>query len=142
MYFYSLRVDDSNNNHAACESKYEDVKAEDARVKADDSIALRGTLFTGSIIYIYIWYRCRKTNDMYALYMSSYLIVLFSVMSLFLQCNAYTKVLDLKKTYKGANGQPDVQAVKTLTIGVSSGECVGFLGPNGAGKSTTMNMLW
>ena len=38
------------------------------------------------------------------------------------------RVYNLKKTYKGVNGLPEVQAVKNLTIGVAEGECFGFLG--------------
>lgn len=36
---------------------------------------------------------------------------------------------------------PEVEAVKSVTLNVRSGEVYGFLGPNGAGKSTTMAML-
>ena len=43
------------------------------------------------------------------------------------------RIYNLKKTYKGVNGLPDVNAVHNLTIGVGEGECFGFLGPNGAG---------
>ncbi|MBS61122.1 MAG: hypothetical protein CL606_07470 [Anaerolineaceae bacterium] len=42
---------------------------------------------------------------------------------------------NLTKTY------PEVEAVKSVTLNVRSGEVYGFLGPNGAGKSTTMAML-
>ena len=38
-------------------------------------------------------------------------------------------------------GNPAKVAVRTLTMGVSHGECFGMLGPNGAGKTTTINML-
>ncbi len=34
-----------------------------------------------------------------------------------------------------------LQAVKDLTLSLSSGEIVGFLGPNGAGKTTAMRMI-
>jgi ABC-2 type transport system ATP-binding protein len=43
---------------------------------------------------------------------------------------------DLAKTYPDGN-----QAVKGISLRVSSGEAYGILGPNGAGKSTTMGML-
>ena len=35
----------------------------------------------------------------------------------------------------------DVEAVREISLSVSSGEVVGFLGPNGAGKTTTLKML-
>jgi ABC-2 type transport system ATP-binding protein len=35
----------------------------------------------------------------------------------------------------------EVQAVRSVSFAVASGEVFGFLGPNGAGKSTTINML-
>lgn len=35
----------------------------------------------------------------------------------------------------------EVKAVEKVSLGVESGEIVGFLGPNGAGKTTTLKML-
>jgi ABC-type multidrug transport system ATPase subunit len=51
------------------------------------------------------------------------------------------RIYNLKKVYKGENGNPDHTAVHNLSYSVDGGQCFGFLGPNGAGKSTTMNML-
>ncbi len=41
----------------------------------------------------------------------------------------------LSKTYRQRNGAP-IQAVKSLTLSVPSGQVFGFLGPNGSGKTT------
>ena len=46
---------------------------------------------------------------------------------------------NLAKTY--GRGRRSVQAVKSVTLEVPSGQVYGFLGPNGAGKSTTIRML-
>ncbi len=35
----------------------------------------------------------------------------------------------------------EIQAVKSLTLGIKRGEIYGFLGPNGAGKTTSLRML-
>jgi ABC-2 type transport system ATP-binding protein len=43
---------------------------------------------------------------------------------------------ELRKTYDGK-----VEAVRGLTLAISSGECFGLLGPNGAGKTTTIEIL-
>lgn len=48
---------------------------------------------------------------------------------------------NLKKTFFGKKGKPDVEAVKGVTMQVRKGEIFGFLGPNGAGKTTTLQML-
>ena len=42
----------------------------------------------------------------------------------------------LSKTYLSGK-----EALKELSLTLSTGEVFGFLGPNGAGKSTTMKML-
>ncbi len=42
---------------------------------------------------------------------------------------------NLSKRYKSR------QVVKTVSVGISTGEVVGLLGPNGAGKTTTFNMI-
>lgn len=46
----------------------------------------------------------------------------------------------VSKTYRGKRGST-VQALKDLSLSVSTGEIFGFLGPNGAGKSTTIKIL-
>lgn len=46
---------------------------------------------------------------------------------------------DLKKIYH-SRGRT-VEAVRSVTMSVATGEIFGFLGPNGAGKTTTMRML-
>lgn len=50
-------------------------------------------------------------------------------------------VKDIKKTYPGLDGGKPKTAVRTMTLGITRGECFGLLGPNGAGKTTTINML-
>jgi ABC-2 type transport system ATP-binding protein len=51
------------------------------------------------------------------------------------------EVTGLWKRYRGARGQPDVEAVRGIDLDVARGEVFGFLGPNGAGKTTTVRML-
>jgi ABC-2 type transport system ATP-binding protein len=51
------------------------------------------------------------------------------------------EVTGLWKRYRGARGQPDVEAVRGIDLHVARGEVFGFLGPNGAGKTTTVRML-
>ena len=51
------------------------------------------------------------------------------------------EVRGLSKRYRGARGQPDVEAVRGIDLAVGRGEVFGFLGPNGAGKTTTVRML-
>eukprot|EP00197_Chlamydomonas_leiostraca_P015638 CAMPEP_0202869032 /NCGR_PEP_ID=MMETSP1391-20130828/11649_1 /ASSEMBLY_ACC=CAM_ASM_000867 /TAXON_ID=1034604 /ORGANISM="Chlamydomonas leiostraca, Strain SAG 11-49" /LENGTH=840 /DNA_ID=CAMNT_0049549279 /DNA_START=91 /DNA_END=2610 /DNA_ORIENTATION=+ len=48
---------------------------------------------------------------------------------------------DLKKIYPGLDGGKPKLAVRSLTMGVQRGECLGLLGPNGAGKTTSINMM-
>ncbi|XP_059511525.1 ATP-binding cassette sub-family A member 13-like isoform X2 [Stegostoma tigrinum] len=49
------------------------------------------------------------------------------------------QIVNLKKCYQTLKKK--VNAVKGVTVGVSSGECFGLLGVNGAGKTTTFKML-
>jgi len=49
-------------------------------------------------------------------------------------------IKDLNKIYETDTGVPKM-AVKTLSLAIPRGQCVGLLGPNGAGKSTTVSML-
>jgi ABC-2 type transport system ATP-binding protein len=51
-----------------------------------------------------------------------------------IQTKALTRIFEIKKN-------PDITAVKDLTLSISEGEVFGFLGPNGAGKTTTVRML-
>ncbi|KAJ6251665.1 atp-binding cassette transporter subfamily a abca [Anaeramoeba flamelloides] len=51
------------------------------------------------------------------------------------------KLINLYKVYKGQDGNPDVNAVNCLTLGIRLNECFGILGPNGAGKTTAVNVL-
>lgn len=48
------------------------------------------------------------------------------------------RVKDLVKTYPA---RPPVEAVRGLSLEISTGECFGLLGPNGAGKTTTMEII-
>ncbi len=57
-----------------------------------------------------------------------------------LEKGAILEVDQLSKTYYPKN-RPTVEAVKGITLTISSGECFGLLGPNGAGKSTSMNCI-
>jgi ABC-2 type transport system ATP-binding protein len=50
------------------------------------------------------------------------------------------EINQVSKTYRGKHGAP-IQALKDLSLSVSTGEIFGFLGPNGAGKSTTIKIL-
>ena len=47
---------------------------------------------------------------------------------------------DLRKVYR-TKGRPEVEAVRSFTLDVRSGELVGLLGPSGCGKSTTLRMI-
>eukprot|EP01117_Protostelium_nocturnum_P005730 TRINITY_DN2068_c0_g1_i1.p1 TRINITY_DN2068_c0_g1~~TRINITY_DN2068_c0_g1_i1.p1 ORF type:complete len:1746 (+),score=587.77 TRINITY_DN2068_c0_g1_i1:107-5344(+) len=51
------------------------------------------------------------------------------------------RVLDLKKTYPGIDGNPPKTAVRGVSFGVPKNSCLGVLGHNGAGKTTTIHML-
>lgn len=48
---------------------------------------------------------------------------------------------NLKKVYRGKNGNPDKQAVRGLSLALRKGQCFGMLGPNGAGKTSFINMM-
>uniref|UniRef100_A0ACD6AH77 Uncharacterized protein n=1 Tax=Avena sativa TaxID=4498 RepID=A0ACD6AH77_AVESA len=48
---------------------------------------------------------------------------------------------NLKKVYRGKNGNPDKLAVKGLSLALSKGQCFGMLGPNGVGKTSFINMM-
>ncbi|KAM0832417.1 hypothetical protein ACQ4PT_064907 [Festuca glaucescens] len=47
---------------------------------------------------------------------------------------------NLKKVYRGKNGNPDKLAVRGLSLALRKGQCFGMLGPNGAGKTSFINM--
>jgi ABC-type multidrug transport system ATPase subunit len=51
------------------------------------------------------------------------------------------RIIGLRKWYPGKSGSLPKLAVRSLSLGVRSGECFGFLGTNGAGKTTTLKML-
>lgn len=56
--------------------------------------------------------------------------------------DSYSIVCDnLKKVYKGQDGNPDKYAVRGFSLAVPPGECFGLLGPNGAGKTSSINMV-
>ncbi|KAJ8467083.1 hypothetical protein OPV22_029635 [Ensete ventricosum] len=48
---------------------------------------------------------------------------------------------NLEKVYTGKDGNPNKQAVQSLSLAVAEGECLGMLGPNGSGKTTVINMV-
>jgi ABC-2 type transport system ATP-binding protein len=51
------------------------------------------------------------------------------------------EIRGLVKTYGGAKGQPEKQALKGIDLDIPTGSVFGLLGPNGAGKSTLINIL-
>lgn len=54
----------------------------------------------------------------------------------------YSIVCDnLKRVYPAKDGNPPKYAVRTFSLAVARGECVGILGPNGAGKTSSINMV-
>lgn len=54
----------------------------------------------------------------------------------------YSIICDnLKRTYPPKDGNPEKHAVRTFSLAVARGECVGILGPNGAGKTSSINMV-
>lgn len=55
---------------------------------------------------------------------------------------AYSVICDnLKKVYRGKDGNAKKIAVRGLSLSIPRGQCFGVLGPNGAGKTTLINML-
>lgn len=44
-------------------------------------------------------------------------------------------ITDVRKSFGG------LEALKSVSLGISSGECVGVIGPNGAGKSTLLDVI-
>lgn len=54
----------------------------------------------------------------------------------------YSIICDnLKRVYPSTDGNPPKYAVRTFSLAVARGECVGMLGPNGAGKTSSINMM-
>ncbi len=51
------------------------------------------------------------------------------------------ETIALSKTYAGDKGQPEVRALRSVSLAVPAGSLFGLLGPNGAGKSTLINIL-
>ncbi|KAK1257281.1 ABC transporter A family member 7 [Acorus gramineus] len=48
---------------------------------------------------------------------------------------------NLRKVYRGRDGNPDKVAVEGLSLALPRGECFGMLGPNGAGKTSFISMM-
>lgn len=56
--------------------------------------------------------------------------------------SSYSVICDnLKKVYRGKDGNSKKIAVRELSLSMARGQCFGVLGPNGAGKTTLINMV-
>ncbi|KAL6888887.1 hypothetical protein ACP4OV_009913 [Aristida adscensionis] len=56
--------------------------------------------------------------------------------------SSYSIICDnLKKVYRGEDGNVDELAVRGLSLSIQRGQCFGILGPNGAGKTSLISML-
>ncbi|KAK3121636.1 hypothetical protein QOZ80_8BG0657760 [Eleusine coracana subsp. coracana] len=65
------------------------------------------------------------------------------VEQLLLEPNANQAIIcdNLKKIYRGKDGNPDKLAVRGLSLALPKGQCFGMLGPNGAGKTSFISMM-
>jgi ABC-type multidrug transport system ATPase subunit len=65
------------------------------------------------------------------------------VEQLLLEPNANQAIIcdNLKKVYRGEDGNPDKLAVRGLSLALPKGQCFGMLGPNGAGKTSFISMV-
>src|SRR5689334_9144722 len=50
-------------------------------------------------------------------------------------------IRDISVIYPPMNGQPEIQALKNVSLRVRDGERLGIIGPNGAGKSTLLQVI-
>jgi len=65
------------------------------------------------------------------------------VEQILLEPNANQAIIcdNLKKLYRGKDGNPDKLAVRGLSLALPKGQCFGMLGPNGAGKTSFISMM-